>query len=581
MTAYNNPFEYDAAKNLSDEMILDFFIEDHNYSRLIKSTRNIFIVGERGSGKSMNLLYHSLPIQSLKTQKQSGKTPLDYIGVYIPCNTPLFHKQDHKLFPDEYKGLLISENLLVLTIGYSIADTLSPVWPELDLTELAELKDDLEFILSKSMPSKSNFFEALKLFFQAESTSYQRKLNSNNTDDIAACSWTFSSLILPLITALKKVSALAKSHFMFLVDDGHDLNSYQRKIVNSWIAYRDHTMFSIKVATVKANKMDFTTSSGGTILDGHDFIIIDLEQPFQNKFSPFGKLAKDIIEKRLEKLGTQGISAFDFFPENAEFRKDLQLYEESAREKAIEKFPNGPQKSITNYIYKYARVQYFRDRSSKANRPPYSGFELLTHLSTGVVRNLLDPCYWMYDRVISELKMSSDNTTAIVREIPPKVQTEIIIERSEKMWERLRDGLDRYVQFCSSDQAKKIHHLFDALAVLFRKRLMHHKSEPRAIVFSISGLNEDYEKDILPMLDIARRANFLYVRTGPSKDDGKLEPYYVPNRLLWPSRGLDPQGQYARVSLKAFDIIAAMNGTPFPYNEEEIEENEQQRSLPL
>ena len=109
---------------------------------------------------------------------------------------------------------------------------------------------------------------------------------------------------------------------------------------------------------------------------------------------------------------------------------------------------------------------------------------------------------------------------------------------------------------------------------------MHHKSEPRAIVFSISGFSDEYVKLLNPVLDIARRANLLYVRIGPSKDDGQLETYYVPNRLLWPSRGLDPVGQHARVSLKASDIYSATRGTPFPFNKDEADENEpMQREL--
>jgi len=52
MKTIPNPFEYEAANNLSEEEILNFYIEDHNFARFIRSTKNIFLVGERGSGKT-------------------------------------------------------------------------------------------------------------------------------------------------------------------------------------------------------------------------------------------------------------------------------------------------------------------------------------------------------------------------------------------------------------------------------------------------------------------------------------------------------------------------------------------------
>ena len=67
-------------------------------------------------------------------------------------------------------------------------------------------------------------------------------------------------------------------------------------------------------------------------------------------------------------------------------------------------------------------------------------------------------------------------------------------------------------------------------------------------------------------LEIARKAQFLYMKSGPAKEKGKRETYYVPNKMLWPDRGLDPHGQHARVSIKATDLWAASQGTEIPYD---------------
>lgn len=100
----NNPFQFGAANDFSPEKVLEYYIEDFNYSRFIHSTRNVFILGERGSGKTMTLLYHTLSTQRCKVKDNCESFPLDYIGVYIPCNTPLIHRTEHELLSSDFKA---------------------------------------------------------------------------------------------------------------------------------------------------------------------------------------------------------------------------------------------------------------------------------------------------------------------------------------------------------------------------------------------------------------------------------------------------------------------------------------------
>ena len=71
-----NPFHFEAANGLSDEDIADYYIDDFNYSRFIQSKRNVFIVGERGSGKTMALLYNQWPLQKLRAKREG--VPIDH-----------------------------------------------------------------------------------------------------------------------------------------------------------------------------------------------------------------------------------------------------------------------------------------------------------------------------------------------------------------------------------------------------------------------------------------------------------------------------------------------------------------------
>lgn len=567
-TKYKNPFEYEAANNLPDDDIIDFYIEDYNFSRFIQSTKNVFLIGERGAGKTMTLLYNSYKIQYKKLKKEKQEISFKRIGVHVPCNTPLFHKKEYLLLDSEFKKSVICEHYLVLSIVYSIADTLAEIEEVIDQTN--QIKDSLfneiDYILSITLNRNFEFFDALKKFVFKEAIETQKKINSADTDAFYENALSFSSIVMPLIDVIQKVEVLKEAHFLLMIDDAHDLNKYQVRTLNSWIAYRDHSKFSFKVATAKINRPELITATGGTILEGHDFISIDMEKAFQNEHSDFYKMAKDIVQKRLKNVGQHDISAEDFFPVNPSFLDDLKKCEAKTREIAEEKFRAGKIKKVSDYVYKYARAEYFRERSPKANLPPYSGFEIITDVSTGVIRNLLDPCYWMYDVEVS--KTGNYNIT----HIPPSTQNHIIIDRSNKMWERIRNGLNKEIDGCTEEQSKQIFQLFENLMVLFKKRLLEHQSEPRAIVFGISQ-KEKYKNEysqLIGLLDIAQRSQILYTRIGSSKDLGKQEVYYVPNRLLFPSRGLDPHGQHSRVSLKAIDLwYAASKNTAIPFNKDE------------
>ncbi len=548
-----NPFEYEAANNLRPEDIIEYYIEDFNFSRFIQSTKNIFLIGERGSGKTMALLYNSFPIQ-YAIQKKAGKVSFEKIGIHIPCNTPLFMKKEYLLIPVDYKQAIICEHYLVLSILYSIANTLSEIEDIVHETNdiKEKLYDEIEYVWDVQLDRTSpTFFDAIMRFVNREAITTQKRINAFDSDSFYESALSFSSSVLPFLQMMREINLMSETHFLLMIDDAHDMNEYQIKALNSWIAYRDHSLFSFKVATVKVDRPTHITSTGGSILEGHDFITVDMEQAYQNEETDFYKLSKQIVEKRLQRIGVNS-TAEEFFPMNPSMEKDLEDCREQARKSAVEIYGKEKTKAVSDYVYKYQRAIYFRNRSDRANKPPYSGFETIVDISTGVVRNLLDPCYWMYDSVMNTEKNS-------IKYIVPKIQTNIIVERSQRMWNDLRAGLDKIVNNCNAEDAKHILCLFENLMALFSQRLKMDISEPRAIVFSISQTDTfpDQYKSIISLLKIAQRAQYLYTRMGVAKDKGKQEVYYVPNRMLFPFYGLDPHGQYARVSLKTTDLYNA------------------------
>jgi hypothetical protein len=458
---------------------------------------------------------------------------------------------------------------MVLAIAHAIAQELISASSTYDIDATNEFREELEYLLGQDLKSGIPTLNALMLFLERESYRSQTALNALKHQEFRTAAFTFSSLVHPLLLALRRTVPLHNSHFLLLLDDAHDLNPFQKKTLNSWLAYRDRSAFSLKVAVADLQGYDFGTISGSSILEGHDFLVVDLQKPFQSPHSDFGQMARDVIERRLKVLGLTA-SADEFFPPSHDFEADLAHYRESTQREAEVIYPDASDaKKRKDYVYKYARAKYFQNRDPKSNLPPYAGIDTISHLSTGVIRNLLMPCYWMYDAVVSAADALNE---ASVKEIPADVQSKVILDRSTRLWDWMQHSLASSIDNCTLDDAKHVYQLFDQLGVLFRQRLMADISEPRAIAFSISGWSQEFEMSLRPVLEIARRAQLLYLRNGPAKDEGRRETYYVPNRLLWPIRGLDIVGQHARVSLKAKDLWSAANGTPFRLEQSPVEQ---------
>ncbi len=541
MNEYGNPFVFKGARKLVTEMIVNVY-QDHNYSRFIHSHSNVYLVGDRGSGKSMALRYYSLPIQLFKVGNDINKLDFSIICIYVPCKTVLTYRKDYEL-EEDFQASMISEHFLVASIIFEIAKTFEDANIEIEIDEEEEIHNEINYLLDIELPARNTIWKSIRSYMEKEMILAQKELNFKQTDMSNKTTLTFLSSVIPLLGRLKKIKKFSKSHFSLMLDDVHDLNLHQIAIVNSWIAFRDNSLFSFKVATAKTGRPSLKTAQGGSIIEGHDFTQVDMEGAYQNKHSDFGTWATKIITQRLEKAGLEK-DPYVFLPMHPQFQKDMIKFNKQAKNDAIEKFGSKKKKAIADYVYKYEGVLYFRNRSSKSNVPSaaYSGFETLLHLSTGVIRNLLIPCYEMYDKVTLEGKQKS------ITHIPPGDQADVIIDRSYKKWNELKK-LDES-QKCSIDQARQITCLFENLAVLFKKRLLGHKSEPRAIKFLITEKGHPYYVELCQLLEIVKAQQLLYSYIGSAKEFARRAEYYVPNKILWPSMGLDLQGQHSVVSLK-------------------------------
>ncbi|HQS57744.1 MAG: hypothetical protein B7Y56_08270 [Gallionellales bacterium 35-53-114] len=569
----SNPFSYEAATNLNIDEVLDWYVPDHNQGPLINSSRNLFLFGERGCGKSMTLRNYSLEAKIRRSTKLKIPLDLDYIGIYVKCNAPLIWKREYELIKRDDEGkakaALLSEHILSLWIARALVDQISQI-PNLfdDPKELEQFSKRISYLIDVELPMDDQCLVFLSDHLEKRLNDAQVFLAERDPGKHLSTFRGFNSLVVQIMMRLRTLKCLMNSHFMIMLDDAQDLYSHQREAVNSWIAYRDHSIFSLKVAVARRQSYDFCTASGSSILEIHDFSSLDLQTPYQNSSSAYAKFVENVLTIRLEKSGIS-VPADKFFPPDAKFEQDIEDSINRCAVSYLKLNPGASTHQINNYIYKRGRAWYFRDRSPKANRPIYAGLETITEISTGVTRNVLEVAWRSFD-----LLASKDRTSKVYPSIPTGLQSEAIFACSERLWNSLREGLHKRSARVTAQDSIKLLNLFEQLGQYYRRRLISDISEPRVLSFVISDVkaNQVAANEVERILSLAFEHTLMFARPYHSRDGGTLETLYTANKLLWPTFGLDVVGQSGRASIKAQDLLAATSGKEIPFTIREVEQ---------
>lgn len=533
----NNPFMHEAATNIEDSKLVDMFI-DNEHSHILNSQKNIFIIGNRGSGKSMLMRYTSLPIQL----KNNSIQDINNIGIYISCMTPLFMRIDQRLNDDKFQSAIVSEHMLVLTMAERFLST----FLELDESIISEedlllLKEELEFYFDVNL-NETRVLKDFHRWIIKNLIDTQKHLDISPSKFVSEAH-TYSSLMMPLIQVFKEVSSLKKTHFMFLIDDGQMLSTTQQISLNSWISYRDTSSVSFKIAITTTDEYSFLTVQESVILENHDYITLDLERDFFSGKSTFVEFAKKIIEKRLELYNIPTRNVEDFFEVPKSFTNELSLIRKKFINGDYPEREDWEEEQRRKNASKFVRSIYFRlnSETEKANIPKlaYTGFDTLTNISTGVIRNLLVPCSIMYEKE-KELKGET------VDFISAKTQYETLFYESRKAWEKI-DELSVKIVDCTHEHTVMLRRVLDNFGKYLQQKLLDPKgTEKKILSFTIHDLEKNQHSDkIKKVIKIGIQGGLIYTRIGPDHNGGRTM-WYTPNRILWPSLNLDPVGQNGR-----------------------------------
>ena len=131
------------ADSLHENEVSDLFTSQDTYIKIM-NRETMFIVGPRGTGKSMILRYMSMPIQSERHKSDTSVLyDNEHCGVYINCSKHYFGQIKEKSNSNTQQTSIWKENFIHmfnLTICYTLFENIenSRKYPIFDMTESEE-----------------------------------------------------------------------------------------------------------------------------------------------------------------------------------------------------------------------------------------------------------------------------------------------------------------------------------------------------------------------------------------------------------------------------------------------------------
>jgi hypothetical protein len=169
---------------------------------------------------------------------------------------------------------------------------------------------------------------------------------------------------------------------------------------------------------------------------------------------------------------------------------------------------------------------------------------MLVDLSSGVVRDFLEPCYLMFDTLIGKGRSPES-----IQFIPAAVQNDVIYRYSEEF---LLGKFESLKQELSPDEwghLDKLRCLVESLGRLFFARL-HDPSAREARVFSFT-VHGALSAEARAVLRLGVKYRYLQHKTYSTKEGGGRADWYILNRRLCPVYKLDATGFEGRLQISA------------------------------
>lgn len=560
-----NPFAVhspDALETVPANYIVNLFVEEYTRLPAIEQQKHTFIWGLRGSGKSFILRYMEPRCQEIRFGSLSEFFEKDdsFIGIYFPCNNGQQDKTELDKIEDDYKRQAISEHLLNVcvaeeTISSIVEQIPSRFYSNDDVEALiedvlhtldAESLEDCKRRASLEADKNSEPLEWLRCLFKYQRVGIEDYLKElaigRGSTEYKGSVTSYHNFILPFFKKIREMVWKENLPIYLLVDDAFYLREHQQRVINTWIGNRDQAYLCVKVSSVRSRYDTYETKEGDPIEETHDFSEVGLDEQYTVEHSDYSNKVKRIANRRLEIAEVPTKDVKEFLPAS-EYEQDLL---EQIRKEMREEWEEnqGPGESVTNYVDKNARARLHQRVAENKASKSYAGFDYLVHISSGRIRDFLNPCHTMFEKCVER-----GNARDEIEEIPVSIQNDIIKEFSRELLQDKPKKIRKDLDADERSTLEKLMTLVKSLGDLFHERLHDEDHrEPRVFSFSVRGVIPP-DSDIHQVLELGTERGYFTLHTAPSKEGGGGEELYILNRRLAPVFTIDPSSFRGRIPL--------------------------------
>lgn len=550
----SNPFEVQTPENLSTDEMADLFVHANSDYYQVEKAGHTFIKGPRGAGKSM--YFRFLEPDCQMQDKEKNLNELSFYAAYIPIKeTDLNLPELFRLQATKHAAMVLNEHSLIVHVAAKIFISLRDrakleTCNHKDASAFRTFLDDVLCVLLKRSgwageykilgenPSVTETLSAIIGIFDeifSELNSYTRSLAF--AQEIIPYNKTlfgYSDFLAPMIRSLMNLSFMPSGPIFLLIDDADNLNKSQTLILNSWVARRTTGYICLKISAQEGEYKTYNAVGGIRIDAPHDYSEFNISDKYTTKSDNYKTRVSEIITRRLAKYGVSA-TPDEFFPENKNQEDAIKLIGEEIKKNWESK---GKGFRPGDDALRYARPNYMKGLSEAGRKSgstySYAGFNQIVHLSSGIVRHLLETSSLMY----AEAESRADDDKEI-KFIPDSIQNSVLKEYSDRLlfteFEKLEQAEgDKSLPI---DDPTKLKHLIQALGGMFRTILVSEASERR--VFSIAFSNGP-DHEVMRILNLGVKYGYFHKSTIGNKEGTGRVPLFIMTRRLAPSFKLDP-----------------------------------------
>jgi hypothetical protein len=562
---YKNPFVIITPEEMTAEQANQYFVEMHSDFPQIKRPGNVIITGARGCGKSM-LIRCSLPdVLMLKDGKKLSQ--LDYLAFHVRIKRTYLNFTDLQTLDNTHAPYLINEHCMVIYILlHSLLNLTDIKYDDYSEKEyrhffdntykrymrLSGCKDEIAI----DYTSPENFFRSL--YKHAEELLYSvidyiAKLSLNTNGENYSYNLpllSFLRFIVPVFNELMNLPGFPNKKPVYIfIDDADNLSKKQIEILNTWLACRTQPNISIKVSSQIGLYKTYLTTNGVLVESPHDYQDVNISYRYttdiKRGLNYFDK-AKRILQKRLD-IANINVPLDYFFPVYDKQEKGILEEENKLRTAYPDK---GRGSTVADDIKRYAVPNYIKNlggtRKSRSTYR-YAGLENIIHLSSGIIRYLLDAAMKMFDMEAATKKKEQN---ASIQLIDTETQNKIMRDQAEQFFytelRKIDNKIETEFELVPApvptppvNNAEKLQNLISAMGKTFHEILVSERSERK--VFSIA-LSNNPDNELKDVFRLGVRLGFLHEMRIGNKDGNGRTFLYVLNRCFAPLFILDPTG---------------------------------------